>query len=219
MSVSGLSTNPANTALASASAQDSLPSNLQAIVGSYNMLGRALQSGNLAGAQQAFVNLLQSNPSNTGTPASGSSIIAQSPQATAVNAAFAKVGQALQSSDLAGAQQAFAKLQATLKTAEAQLGTQAAGGGSAAGSSAAASSATGAGAASGGTASSSTVTSQVTTTNSDGTITTTITYADGTTASTTEANPTGTVSKSALDPTNSGQLFALLTAQEQAQPG
>jgi hypothetical protein len=69
-------------------------------------LGQALQSGDLAGAQQAFnaiQTLGQSGPFANADPFSNK----QRDQD------FAAVGQALQAGDLAGAQQAFATLQST----------------------------------------------------------------------------------------------------------
>jgi hypothetical protein len=69
-------------------------------------LGQALQSGDLAGAQQAFnaiQTLGQSGPFANADPF----------QNNQREQDFAAVGQALQSGDLAGAQQAFAALQST----------------------------------------------------------------------------------------------------------
>jgi hypothetical protein len=69
-------------------------------------LGQALQSGDLAGAQQAY-NAIVSLSQNG--PAPGSAPFVKSDR----QAAFAAIGQALQSGDLGGAQQAFAQLQNT----------------------------------------------------------------------------------------------------------
>jgi len=69
-------------------------------------LGQALQSGDLAGAQQEFKALQalgQSGPFASGDPF----------QSSQREQDFAAIGQALQSGDLAGAQQAFAQLQST----------------------------------------------------------------------------------------------------------
>jgi hypothetical protein len=69
-------------------------------------LGQALQSGDLAGAQQEFSaiqNLGQSGPFANGNAFK----VSQREQD------FAAIGQALQSGDLAGAQQAFAQLEST----------------------------------------------------------------------------------------------------------
>jgi len=69
-------------------------------------LGQALQSGNLAGAQQAFnaiQTLGQSGPFASGDPFRNSTRESD----------FSAIGQALQSGDLAGAQTAFAALQST----------------------------------------------------------------------------------------------------------
>lgn len=69
-------------------------------------LGQALQSGNLAGAQQAFnaiQTLGQSGPFASGDPFRNSTRESD----------FSAIGQALQSGDLAGAQTAFAAFQST----------------------------------------------------------------------------------------------------------
>ncbi len=74
-------------------------------------LGQALQSGDLAGAQQeynALQTLAQSGPFANG----GAYKVSQRQQD------FAAIGQALQAGDLAGAQQAFAQLQSTFKQAQ-----------------------------------------------------------------------------------------------------
>lgn len=74
-------------------------------------LGQALQSGDLAGAQQAFnaiQTLAQSGPFANG----GAYKVSQREQD------FDAVGQALQAGNLAGAQQAFAQLQSTFKQAQ-----------------------------------------------------------------------------------------------------
>src|SRR5260370_28094122 len=71
-------------------------------------LGKALQSGDLAGAQQEFSaiqNLGQSGPFANGNAFR----ISQREQD------FAAIGQALQAGDLAGAQQAFAQLKSTFQ--------------------------------------------------------------------------------------------------------
>jgi len=69
-------------------------------------LGQALQSGDLAGAQQEYAAIQalgQSGPFDSGNAF----------QKTQRQQDFDAIGQALQSGDLAGAQQAFAQLQAT----------------------------------------------------------------------------------------------------------
>ncbi len=89
-------------------------------------LGQALQSGDLAGAQQAYATLTQlaqSAPWNTSAAASGNATASTSTSTTAASPFkytqraqdFAAIGQALQSGDLQGAQQAFAKLQQDLR--------------------------------------------------------------------------------------------------------
>jgi len=75
-----------------------------------SQLGQALQSGDLAGAQQeyqALQTLGQSGPFASGDPFK----MSQREQA------FEAVGQALQSGDLAGAQQAFAELKSSFRHA------------------------------------------------------------------------------------------------------
>jgi hypothetical protein len=72
-------------------------------------LGQALQSGDLAGAQQDFAAI--QNLGKNGPFAGGNAFAV-----TARQQDFAAVGQALQSGDLAGAQKAFAQLQATFKS-------------------------------------------------------------------------------------------------------
>jgi hypothetical protein len=69
-------------------------------------LGQALQSGDLAGAQQAFSTL--QSLAQTGPLANSKAFAVTQRQQD-----FAAIGQALQSGDLAGAQQAFAQLQST----------------------------------------------------------------------------------------------------------
>jgi hypothetical protein len=65
----------------------------------FGQLVGALNSGNLAGAQQAFASLTKDAPS-----------IAQGVSSQGGNNPLAKLASALQSGDLAGAQQAFASL-------------------------------------------------------------------------------------------------------------
>lgn len=66
---------------------------------SFTALGKALQSGDLAGAQKAFQSLQQNAPKNA-TAQSGT-----------VGTALSALGSALQSGDLTSAQTAFATLQ------------------------------------------------------------------------------------------------------------
>ncbi len=68
----------------------------------FQALGQALQSGDLAGAQQSFAALL--NDRSTATSAVASNDSSSNPMAA--------LSKALQSGDLAGAQQAFAALRA-----------------------------------------------------------------------------------------------------------
>jgi hypothetical protein len=67
-------------------------------------LARAISSGNLSGAQQAFANLSQTlgNGANGGDSGNPSDPVSQ---------ALAAIGQALQSGDIGAAQQALASLQ------------------------------------------------------------------------------------------------------------
>jgi hypothetical protein len=69
-------------------------------------LGKALQSGDLAGAQKEFAAIQTLGKS--GPFASGDPFVSKQREQD-----FAAIGQALQSGDLAGAQQAFAQLQST----------------------------------------------------------------------------------------------------------
>jgi hypothetical protein len=71
-------------------------------------LGQALQSGNLAGAQQEF-NDIESLAQNG--PLDGEAFAVKAREQD-----FTTIGQALQSGDLAGAQQAFTELQSTFKS-------------------------------------------------------------------------------------------------------
>ena len=68
----------------------------------FQNLGKALQSGNLSDAQQAFATLQQD------TPTTGQS---QGSQSSNSSNPMQDLGNALQSGDLTGAQQAFAKMQ------------------------------------------------------------------------------------------------------------
>jgi hypothetical protein len=70
----------------------------------FDQLGKALQSGDLAGAQKAFTALQAISPQ---PPPS------QDAQGNSTQSPFAALATALQSGDLAGAQQAFAQIQQT----------------------------------------------------------------------------------------------------------
>jgi DNA-binding FadR family transcriptional regulator len=89
----GMSINSANVSNAY---QSSGPSNLQQRRQEFQALGQALQSGDLAGAQQAFAALNPNASSST--------------QSTQSNSNVSQLAQALQSGDLAGAQKAFAAM-------------------------------------------------------------------------------------------------------------
>ncbi len=103
-------------AVSSSSIYQELQSYFQQRGSDLQQLGQALQSGDLAGAQQEFSaiqTLGQSGPVANGDPF----ISSQREQD------FQAIGQALQSGDLAGAQQAFAQLESDLhpqKSAEPQ---------------------------------------------------------------------------------------------------
>lgn len=68
----------------------------------FQQLGKALQSGDLAGAQQAFSALQQNTPQG---------LSSQNAQGNSAQSPFAALGQALQSGNLSAAQQAFSQLQ------------------------------------------------------------------------------------------------------------
>jgi len=98
MSISGIST----------TSNPSTVNNFGQTATDFQSLAQALQSGNLAAAQQAFATLQQDSPwisrAVSGTaPATGTTASASSP--------LQALGKALQSGDLAGAQQAFAAVQ------------------------------------------------------------------------------------------------------------
>ena len=81
----------------------------------FNQLNQALQSGDLAGAQNAYASLQQLTPngsqnSTTTTGAAGTS---------STQSDFSALGQALQSGDLTGAQKAFSQVQQDMQTAHA----------------------------------------------------------------------------------------------------
>lgn len=107
MTVSAISANSYLQNIASSSAQQ--PSSGASTRSAFKSLAQALQSGDLQGAQQAFktiqgawsARLTQTSPNTQSTNGSN----------TTVQNAFASLGQALQSGDLQGAQQAFSTLQ------------------------------------------------------------------------------------------------------------
>ncbi len=72
------------------SSQSSSVNNWQQRQQNFKALGSSLQSGDLAGAQQAFATIMANNPAAASNP----------------NSPLAQIGQALQSGNLAGAQQA-----------------------------------------------------------------------------------------------------------------
>ncbi|HVC19867.1 MAG TPA: hypothetical protein VNE16_07300 [Vicinamibacterales bacterium] len=96
MSVSGISTNALN--------QSYSVFNMQQRRNAFQQLTQALQSGNLAQAQQAFGSLTANGLTGPGA-------------STPVGQDLAALGQALQSGNLTSAQQAFAKLQSDAQQA------------------------------------------------------------------------------------------------------
>jgi thioredoxin-like negative regulator of GroEL len=86
-----------------------LSTNPQKITNRFQELIQALQSGDLAGAQQAYSALSQQTPGNT--PISSSSS-----KGMTLQQEFGAIGKALQSGDLKGAQDAFAKLQQDIQS-------------------------------------------------------------------------------------------------------
>ena len=206
----------------STAASGGLASSLQLLANNYNALGQSLASGDLSGAQQAYASLIQTatgaggSDATTGATPSPTSIASSTGSSSgsssggSVGADLAALGRALESGNLAGAQQAFATLnQAIQSVGAAGHGHGAHGGGK---------DASGGDASSGSSsATASTVTNQVTTTNADGSLSVTTTYADGTSTTKIEPNPRPTQSTNTLDPSNPGQLLALLGAQEQSR--
>ncbi len=157
----------------------------------FQKLSDALKNGNLDAAQSAYDKISQAQGSGNG------------PQPPAeIQDAFAAIGDALKSGDVQGAQDAFAQLQSKIQ-AQRPAGPPPGGGGKGGG---------------GGSEddSSKTIDSQSSVTNANGTVTVTITYTDGSTSTRTDPNPNPVVSQGALNSANSGQLAALISAQEDA---
>lgn len=93
-------------AVSTSSIYQELQTYFQARNSDLKQLGQALQSGDLAGAQQEFSAI--QNLGQNGPFANGNAFkVSQREQD------FAAIGQALQAGDLAGAQQAFAQLEST----------------------------------------------------------------------------------------------------------
>lgn len=111
MTVSAISANSYLQNIASSSVQQ--PSSGASTRNAFKSLAQALQSGDLQGAQQAFktiqsawsARLTQTSPNPQSTNGGN----------TTVQNAFASLGQALQSGDLQGAQQAFSTLQSAVQ--------------------------------------------------------------------------------------------------------
>jgi hypothetical protein len=99
MAVSGISTSSVNSYQ---------PNDQQQSRQQFTLLVKALQSGDLSGAQQAYSALTQSQ-GNGSAPSDPNSPFAQ---------ALSKIGQALKSGDLTGAQQALSALQQQLQQAQ-----------------------------------------------------------------------------------------------------
>ena len=157
----------------------------------FQKLSDALKNGNLDAAQSAYDKISQAQGSGNG------------PQPPAeIQDAFAAIGDALKSGDVQGAQDAFAQLQSKIQ-AQRPAGPPPGGGGKGGGEESE-------------DDSNKTIDSQTSVTNANGTVTVTITYTDGSTSTRTDPNPNPVVSQGALSSANSGQLAALISAQEDA---
>jgi hypothetical protein len=105
MSVASIGVTPSASAVGSASG-------FKQTAADFKSLAQALQSGDLASAQQAFASLQQDSPwvnRAVSGPADGNSA-----SSGAAASPLQALSGALQSGDVAGAQQAFAKLQQSL---------------------------------------------------------------------------------------------------------
>ena len=138
-----------------------LQSKMQQAKVNFDKLVQSLQSGNLAGAQQAFAALQQNAPQGQTNP---------------LQKRIDALGQALQSGNLAAAQQALSALQSAGQALGSQGGRGSGAGGGGGG---------GSGGAGGSSSSSKTEVSATSTTSASGVITTVITYSDGSQATTT----------------------------------
>ena len=87
-------------------------------------LGRALNSGDLAGAQQAYSSLLALARQNGAPDGASGNVPAGLFRNPKVASDFAALGQALQAGDLAAAQQAFASFRQDLRSGRHQNGAQ-----------------------------------------------------------------------------------------------
>src|SRR5207237_6769897 len=110
MTVSAISANSYLQNIASSAQQ---PPSGASTRSAFKSLAQALQSGDLQGAQQAFTTI-QSAWSARLTQTSPNTQSANGSNTTVQNA-FASLGQALQSGDLQGAQQAFSSLQSAVQ--------------------------------------------------------------------------------------------------------
>jgi hypothetical protein len=106
----------ATTAVSTSSLYQELQTYFQQRSSDLQQLGQALQSGDLAGAQQEFQALQTLGQS--GPFANGDAF-----KMSRREQDFEAIGQALQSGDLTGAQQAFAQLESTFRRAEPLSGT------------------------------------------------------------------------------------------------
>lgn len=168
----------------------------QQVRNDYQTLSQALAQGDVTAAQKAYASIQQDQQNGPQPPAS-------SPAAQD----FTALGQALRNGDLDAAKQAFSSLQTDFQNLRQ---ARRAGGGHHGGKGAGGGDDNGADA-----SADKTIASQVTATNANGTLTVTITYTDGSTSSRIQPNPAPAVSQSLLAAGNSGQLAALLSAQEQ----
>ena len=160
-------------------------------------LSQALKNGNLAAAQKAYASI--ENAQKNGGP--------KPPADSAIAKDFAALGDALDSGDVDGAKAAFTALQNDFQALRAEGGGPPPGAGGGGKGKDDSSDST--------DNSQKTIESQVSATNANGTVTVTITYTDGSTSTRTDPNPNPVVSQSPLTADNSGQLAALLNAQEQ----
>ena len=121
-----------------------------------------------------------------------------------IKEAFNAIGDALKNGDVQGAQDAMAAFQSKIQSARAErpAGPPPGGGGE--------------GGKKEDDSTSKEIVSQTSATNANGTVSVTIKYSDGTTSTKTEPNPNPVLSQGTLSSANSGQLAALLSAQETA---
>jgi hypothetical protein len=169
----------------------------QRIKNDFQTLGQALKSGNLEAAQKAYDSIQTGQGDGPSPPAE-------------VKAGLDALGKAIASGDISKARDAFADFQASAQAARQSGGPPPGGppGGSQGGQKA-----------DNDDDAAKTIVSRVSHTTANGRVEVTTTYADGSTKTETDPNPSPAVSKTSLDPSNSGQLAALLGVQEQTSGG